>query len=136
MSEKYAGTTRVRVIAVSYDAFDAIEPLKQLVQDHGSTFQAGFVESTNPSKSSGELKSLSDGKIIDKNIFKHSIDALNITSDNLIVLGKFNNKQRHRSLDILHHCNQSFSLTKSMQSSFANPSVRYSFTVLKHVQLE
>ncbi|VDP14600.1 unnamed protein product [Onchocerca flexuosa] len=89
MSEKYAGTTRVRVIPVSYDAFDAIEPLKQLVEDHGSSFQARFIESTNPSKSSGELKSLSDGIVIDKNIFKQSIGALNITSDNLIVLYLF-----------------------------------------------
>ncbi|EFO19601.1 hypothetical protein LOAG_08889 [Loa loa] len=36
MSEKYTGTTRLEVIAVSYDAFDAIEPLKQLVEDHGA----------------------------------------------------------------------------------------------------
>ncbi|EJW78657.1 hypothetical protein WUBG_10434 [Wuchereria bancrofti] len=49
MSEKYTGTTRLEVIAVSNDAFDAIEPLKQLVEDHGLTFQAGFAgEPFNP----------------------------------------------------------------------------------------
>ncbi|KAK6105402.1 hypothetical protein QQG55_20105 [Brugia pahangi] len=49
MSEKYAGTTRLWVIAVSDDTFDAIEPLKQLVEDHGTTFQAGFTgEPFNP----------------------------------------------------------------------------------------